>query len=145
MTPRYGSGQTPAMVNPGVETLKNAILVMVGGGAGAASRYLLSIFLAGTLGKGFGWGTAAANVIGCFLIGVAAGLTERLLLPPRLWLLAVTGFLGGFTTFSTFSFEAVEALRAGSARTALATVALSLAGGLAATAAGLALTLAGRR
>lgn len=112
---------------------------------GAASRFLLSTFLAATLGKGFGWGTAAANVIGCFLIGVAAGLAQRLLLPPRLWLLAVTGFLGGFTTFSTFSFEVVEAMRAGSAKTAVATVAVSVAGGLAATAAGLALSLAGRR
>jgi CrcB protein len=52
---------------------------------------------------------------------------------------AGTGFCGTFTTYSTFSYETVRLARSGARRAALATTVVSLAGGLAAAYAGLAL------
>ncbi len=52
-------------------------------------------------------GTLAANLLGGYLVGVAVAFFAQLSLPPEVRLFAVTGFLGGLTTFSTFSAEVV--------------------------------------
>ena len=53
-------------------------------------------------------GTLAANLIGGLLVGIAAEYFHRnAILPPEARLFAITGFLGGLTTFSTFSAETV--------------------------------------
>ena len=54
-------------------------------------------------GGGFPWGTLTANVVGCALIGFLAPL----LVGRAAWLIgfAITGFLGGFTTYSAFAEE----------------------------------------
>ncbi len=122
----------------------NAILVLVGGGFGALSRYAISTLLVQKLGGGFAWGTAVVNIAGCFLIGFAAGFTERLLMPRSLWLLLVTGFLGGFTTFSTFSMETVMAFQGGMPAKALLNTAVNLLGGVGATILGMYLALSAR-
>ena len=47
-------------------------------------------------------GTLVVNVLGCFVIGVLSYLADaRGLFTPEARALAITGFLGGFTTFST--------------------------------------------
>ena len=59
----------------------------------------------------FPLGTLAANLIGGYLVGFAvAYFAARHDLAPELRLFAITGFLGGLTTFSTFSSEVTQLL-----------------------------------
>jgi len=92
--------------------MKALALVALGGGFGAACRYLLSTALMRGAAGGFPFGTWLVNVSGCFLIGLWAGLATRYAwLNGDLRLLLVTGVLGGFTTFSAFGLESLHLLR----------------------------------
>ncbi len=56
-------------------------------------------------------GTLAANLVGCYLVGIAAEyLFHNITISPEVRLFVITGFLGGLTTFSTFSAETVTLL-----------------------------------
>lgn len=86
----------------------------VGAGAalGAWSRWGLGLLLNGLL-PALPLGTLAANLIGGYLVGIAIGVFHlNSGLPVALKLFAITGFLGGLTTFSSFSGEVVERLLA---------------------------------
>ena len=91
--------------------IKDVIIVGIGSGIGGICRYLISLTM-GHAGNGFPWGTFAANVTGCLLIGLLWGLTSRFHnLSPAFSLLFMVGFCGGFTTFSTFSKEGLIMLQ----------------------------------
>jgi fluoride exporter len=84
-------------------------------------------------------GTLASNLLGGYLVGVAVGFfAQNQGLAPEWRLLAITGFLGGLTTFSTFSAEVVTLLSRGQPTWAIATATAHLAGSLALTALGIA-------
>src|SRR4028118_478242 len=85
----------------------NLLLVVLGGGVGAGSRYLLGGWLQGQLGNGFLWGTFAVNALGSLMIGLVFGLAQRGFLPPAATLFLAVGVLGGFTTFSPVRLRAV--------------------------------------
>lgn len=70
-----------------------------------SSRWQLGVWLNPLISQ-FAFGTLMANVLGCFLIGIALGLN----LQESSKLLLITGFLGSFTTFSAFSAEIGEKL-----------------------------------
>lgn len=83
------------------------LILFAGGGLGTVSRFLLSTWVLERLGPAFPYGTFSVNVVGCFLMGLVAGLPDNgLTLPPHIRLLFVIGFLGGFTTFSTYGYDA---------------------------------------
>jgi CrcB protein len=116
-------------------------LLFAGGGAGAALRYALGLWIEARTGPGFPWGTFAINVGGCFAIGVIATLAdEHAWITPAARLVLVTGLLGGFTTFSTFGLETWALVEDGRGWLALGYVGASVALGLAAVIAGVQLT-----
>lgn len=93
----------------------NVLLVFVGGGIGAASRYWLGGMVLRATGTGFPYSTLAVNVLGCLAIGfLMTVFEERFIVNPSLRTFLTIGILGGFTTFSSFSFETLALLREGS-------------------------------
>ena len=90
----------------------NVVLVFIGGGIGAATRYWMDGALQRWTGSSFPVGTFVINAIGCFLIGFMMGaLQDRFMVNPSLRVFLAIGILGGFTTFSTFSYETVTMMR----------------------------------
>ncbi|PKO34208.1 MAG: fluoride efflux transporter CrcB [Betaproteobacteria bacterium HGW-Betaproteobacteria-7] len=118
-------------------TAANFLAVGAGAALGAWARWLLGVAL-NPLFIALPLGTLAANVIGGYLVGVAVGVFHlNSGLPVALKLFAITGFLGGLTTFSTFSAEVVERLLAGQPALAIGLASVHLAGSLTATYLGL--------
>ncbi|MFG0329289.1 MAG: fluoride efflux transporter CrcB [Phycisphaerales bacterium] len=90
-------------------------LIGLAGGLGALCRHgLAGLMQRGATPEAFPIGTFAVNMLGCLLFGVVWSATEtRLGLAPELRIIALTGFMGAFTTFSTFAFENTQLLREG--------------------------------
>lgn len=110
------------------------LLVFIGGGLGAMSRFLVTTALAGKLGN-FPLGTLAANLFGSLLMGLVIGLLAGRYESVRLFV--AVGFLGGFTTFSSFSAETLALIQGGQIFSAVANVTISVIAGLIACAVGL--------
>ena len=112
--------------------------VGIGAALGAWLRWGFSTWLNPRIPT-FPLGTLASNLVGGYLIGVAvAYFLLRHDLPPHWRLFAITGFLGGLTTFSTFSAEVTELLMGGNYVAGFSLAATHLAGSLLLTAAGFA-------
>jgi CrcB protein len=112
--------------------------VGVGAALGAWLRWGLTVWL-NPRAPHFPLGTLAANLVGGYLVGLAvAYFVARPDLPPEWRLFAITGVLGGLTTFSTFSAEVTELLGRGEWMTGFLLAAAHLAGSLLLTAAGFA-------
>ncbi len=90
------------------------IWVAAGGGLGAVTRYGLHSVVTRWLGEGFPWGIFCVNVFGSLIMGaLGAYLLVKMPSDDALRLFAVTGFLGGFTTFSAFAFDTLKLLQNG--------------------------------
>ncbi len=88
------------------------ISILIGGAAGALSRYGLSRFVSNALVHSlFPWSTLVINSLGCLVIDFAVQLFDRVVVTPAVRDFLVIGFLGAFTTFSTFALETVNLLR----------------------------------
>jgi fluoride exporter len=113
--------------------ITHAVMVGIGGLLGALGRYGLSGLIHRFPGtSGFPYGTLVVNLLGCLLIGVAAGLMEgRQMFSPELRVFALIGVLGGFTTFSTFGYESFMLLRDGEYVRMMANVGMHVIAGLA--------------
>jgi CrcB protein len=103
------------------------ILVFVGGGIGSFLRFALSVWVLNRIGMGFPYGTLVVNLLGCFIIGLIAGLPSGgASLSPTTRLLLITGFLGGLTTFSTYEYESFLLVTEGAFAKALLNLGLSV-------------------
>lgn len=117
---------------------RSFLAVSLGGMLGCLLRWLLAVVMNGYFPT-VPPGTLAANLIGCYVIGIAiAFFTAYPAFAPEWRLFLTTGFCGGLTTFSTFSAEIVTLLQTGRPAWALAGVAVHLIGSLLMTLAGIA-------
>jgi CrcB protein len=104
--------------------------VGLGAAIGAWLRWGLGVWLAAVHPK-LPAGTLVANLGGGYLIGIALGFFAAYPhMAPEWRLFAITGFLGGLTTFSAFSGESMLLLQRGDYSWALAHTVLHLAGSI---------------
>ena len=96
------------------------VLWIAGAGAvGACCRFLLTAVAERSGAGRFPWITVLINASGSLILGLLTGLLLFHQLDHRIWLIAGTGFCGGYTTFSTTSFETVRLVQQGRYRAAL--------------------------
>ena len=113
--------------------MSKLLLVVLGGGAGAAARYAVGSHAWRLFGTAWPYGTFICNVLGGLAMGLLVGFLAHRggADQERLRLLFGVGVLGGFTTFSAFSLETalmIEKSRYGQAFTYVsASVLLSVA------------------
>lgn len=113
--------------------------IAAGATLGAWLRWALGLWLNARL-ELLPLGTLAANLGGGFVIGIAIGVFQDWPgLAPQWRLFAVTGFLGGLTTFSTFSAESMMLLQRSDYGWALLHAGIHLLGSVSLCIAGLAL------
>jgi CrcB protein len=114
--------------------------IAAGGVIGSLARYQIGRWWP-TPTNGFPSATLVINVAGCLLIGVLMALIAATLSPhPLIRPFFGTGILGGFTTFSTYAVDLQTLLAHGKVGTALAYLAATAIGAIAAAAAGLTVT-----
>lgn len=112
----------------------------LGGFAGAIARYLLDGWVSDRTAAQFPFGTLAVNLIGSFLLGLLFAITvDRSLLPAEFRAPLGVGFIGAFTTFSTLMLESWRLVEGGAAPLAALNLGGSVALGLMAVVAGLAI------
>ncbi|WP_433531103.1 fluoride efflux transporter CrcB [Micromonospora sp. CA-263727] len=117
----------------------SVLLVALGAAVGAPLRYLVDRAVQARHGSAFPWGTLVVNLAGCLLLGILIGGAAAGAVPGSLVTLLGTGLCGALTTYSTFGYETVRLFADGDRLGALLNVGLSVAAGLAAAFAGVAL------
>ena len=119
--------------------MMKVLLIACGGAFGSVLRYLVSVLVhnwsasstARVFGHAIPLGTLTVNLIGCFLIGVLAGLFSRNIMPHDQYRLALTvGVLGGFTTFSAFGLDTFTLFQRGHSWLAIVNVVANCVGGI---------------
>lgn len=119
------------------------VAVAVGSAVGGVARHVLTEAVVRVVGPGFPWGTVVVNVSGSLAAGVVTALASSLGDWPPVWRhAAMTGVLGGYTTFSAFSVQTLSLLQQGHTAAALVNVGGSVALGVAACWVGFAGTVA---
>jgi CrcB protein len=111
--------------------------IVLGGGLGALSRHGLAVLAHRLLPSNFPWGTLAANLLGCFLIGVLWVIAAEYSFSQHVRGFVFTGGIGALTTFSTYGLESLLLLREGRIVAGLGNVLLSTVLGLALVALGI--------
>jgi CrcB protein len=106
--------------------IRTITAVAVGGTIGAAARWSVWTQLEPDTVGAFPWSTLAINVLGCFLVGLAATRFRR---GSLIWAFVATGILGGFTTMSGFAVELNDLAEAGRSGVMIAYLVATLGAG----------------
>jgi CrcB protein len=109
------------------------------GAAGTIARAEVSALIQKAGGTAFPWGTVAVNLLGSLLFGLIWAMAANHARAADVRLMALTGFMGAFTTFSTFMFDTEALAEAGRFGAAAGNLALQNVAGLACVVAGLAI------
>lgn len=112
------------------------VLVVLAGGLGAVTRYLVDRMIAIRWNSPFPLGTLMVNVTGSGALGALTAATIAGIVPVPVLAWGGVGFLGAYTTFSTFTFETLRLLEDGAWAYAAANLVLSGPISLAAAAVG---------
>lgn len=103
------------------------LLVALGGGLGAAARWGIGVAQA-RLTRWPGWtGILVANLLGCLVIGLAAGAGAD---DPWTRAFIMSGLCGAMTTFSSFAFDCALLLIVGAWGQLVSCVVLSVGAGI---------------
>jgi CrcB protein len=110
--------------------------VATGGALGAMARFALNVFMQRDIA--FPWGTLAANLLGCLVMGAVAQLVatsvwfnETGIVPDQYRLLFAVGFCGSFTTLSAMVMELHTMLQRSELLNSFAYMAATVVGGFA--------------
>ena len=114
-------------------------VLSAGGVLGVNARFWLGLWISRWADPRFPWATFTVNISGAFVAGLLSAALAARLPHPDARLFAVTGFLGGYTTFSAFALESLAHWESGAAGRAVAYAFGSLGAGLVAVALGTAL------
>ena len=115
------------------------LFLAVGGAFGAVSRYLVQGWVQDLAGGRFPWGTFAVNISGSFALGLVFALAmDRAVLAPEVRVPLMVGFIGSYTTFSTLMLESWVLVEEGDLTRMLLNLMGSVAVGMVAVVAGLA-------
>ncbi|MBN9564702.1 MAG: fluoride efflux transporter CrcB [Alphaproteobacteria bacterium] len=106
------------------------IWVAIGSALGGAARYWCSELFTAAAKKNFPWETILVNIIGSFIIGLFASITEKhsslVTFSSHAKLFITAGICGGFTTFSAFSLQTLTLLQKGKILEASLNISLSV-------------------
>ncbi|MFO8080577.1 MAG: CrcB family protein [Armatimonadota bacterium] len=117
--------------------MSKLLAIALGGAIGALVRASACTITERHLGSEFPYGTLLVNVAGGFLIGLIAGASASMDLPPLVREAVVIGGLGALTTFSAFSLDTLTLASGGSMLHAFGNIAANVVLALTATAAGM--------
>lgn len=115
------------------------LYVLCGAALGAPLRYLTDRAVQSRHDSAFPWGTLTANVTGSLILGLLTGAVIVGAASSSLYLLIGTGLCGALTTYSTFSYETLRLVESGARRSAALNALASVAAGLGAAYAGMAI------
>jgi len=112
-----------------MKSLAPYLVIGLGSALGGLARYGCDVLGDALWGPAFPWATIIVNVLGSFVIGLCAALTQRdghFFMGPLAHQFVIVGICGGYTTFSAFSLQTVTLLLAGRIAAAAANAGLSL-------------------
>ena len=117
-----------------------ALLIGIGGFAGALARHLVDKRVTALVGPGMPWGIMLVNVSGSFLVGLLfVVVVEKTTLAAEWRAPLMIGFLGAFTTFSTLMLDSWRLVEEGAWIGAAVNLGGSIVLGLASVIAGIAI------